>query len=126
MSTSETTPPMSDEELTSRLVGTWRTNPGDNSGYVSTATYNADGTGIEVVHFANEEGTPDVELATEWSIEQSILHLNSLSSSDPRRIPAGLALKDRILSITDEKFEYEGFQGYGGYEGMREFKVRVE
>ena len=126
MSTDQATPPLSDEQLASRLVGTWRTSPGDTSGYVSTATYNADGTGIEVVSFPVQHGENDVELTTRWSIENSILHMNSIASSDPKRIPVGLELKDRILSITDEKYEYEGFEGYGGYEGMREFKVRVQ
>jgi hypothetical protein len=125
MSTTENAPPISDAELAGRLVGTWATNPDDAKTHASLSTYNSDGTGREVVSFPGSEGERDVELVINWTIQDGVLHLKSVSSSDPDRIPVGLELKDRVLAITDEKFEYTGDEGYRGFEGMRELKVRV-
>jgi hypothetical protein len=125
MSTNDDTVHLSDDELASRLVGTWKSGPEDSATHASTATYNPDGTGVEVVSFPDRPQDPAVEVTTKWRIEDGILHLNSIASTDPQRVPVGLSLKDRIVSITDDRFEYAGSDGYGGYEGMREFKVRV-
>ena len=124
MSTIETLSQSSDAELMRLLVGTWTSAHGEKT-HASTVTYEADGTGREIVSFPDDKERPQVEITTEWRIEEGVLHLKSLTSSDPMRVPVGLELKDRVLSIDGERFEYAGADGYGGWEGMREHKVRV-
>jgi hypothetical protein len=118
------TAPSGDAELKRRLVGTWVTDPADRGHFVSTVTYNADGTGSESVRMRDQPESTAVRLSTHWSIKDGILTLKSLTSSDPERIPIGLELKDRIISISEERFVFEAYEGYGDAKGKQEVKVR--
>src|SRR5258708_476790 len=89
-----------DKELANRLIGTWTTDPAESGRMVSTATYKSDGTGTELVRFRQRTEDTEVRIATRWSITNGILCLKCTGSSDPRRIPIGKELKDRIISIS--------------------------
>jgi hypothetical protein len=118
------TPPADDAELARRLVGTWITDPADKSPAVSTVTYNSDGTGSELVRLREQPESASVRVTTRWSIKEGILTLKSVASSDPEKIPVGLELKDRIISISADRFEFEAYAGYGDGKGTRGVKVR--
>lgn len=113
-----------DAALARRLVGTWVTDPASESQGLSTATYNADGTGTESVRLRDQPESAAVRLTTRWSIKDGILTLKSLTSSDPQKVPVGLELKDRIISITAERFVFEAHAGYGKGNGKRDVKLR--
>jgi hypothetical protein len=118
-----TTPP-DDAELTRRLVGTWIPDPADKSDLVSTVTYNSDGTGIELVHLRDQPESAGVRITSRWSIKNGILTLQSVTSSDSRRIPVGLEVKDRIISISDDRFVFEAYESNGDSKGKQKAKVR--
>jgi len=55
-----------------------------------------------------------------------ILAIVSISSSDPQRIPAGIQLKDRIISISETELIFEPFEGYGESAPKRVIKKRIK
>jgi hypothetical protein len=116
--------PINDAELSRRLIGTWVTDPADKGQFVSTATYNADGTGTESVRLRDQSESSSVRLTTRWFIKEGILTLKSMTSSDPQRIPVGLELKDRVISISEDRFVFEADEGYGDSKGKQGVKVR--
>ncbi len=116
--------PIDDADIASRLVGTWINDPSDKSEPESTVTYNSDGTGVEVIHLPGQSGSGTVRVTTRWSIKNQILTLKSTESSDPQKIPVGIELKDRIISISDEKFVFETYDGYGGHIGKQSVRLR--
>jgi len=118
------TAPPDDAEFKQRLVGTWVSDPADKGQFVSTVTYNADGTGTESVRMRDQPESTAVRVTIRWSINDGILTLKSVTSSDPQRIPPGLELKDRIISISEERFVFEAYEGYGDAKGKQEVKVR--
>ena len=65
-----------------------------------------------------------VRITTQWFIKDRILTLKSVTSSDPQRVPVGLELKDRIVSISEDRFVFEAYEGYGDTKGKQEVKVR--
>lgn len=114
----------SDAELSRLLVGTWVPAQPEKHEVLSTATYNADGTGTEVLSLRKQ---PDVELVrvtTHWSITNGFLVLKSVGSSNPSKIPIGVELKDRIITLTDDRLVYEAYEGYGEKNGTREERIR--
>ena len=50
--------------------------------------------------------------------------MKSISSSDPQRVPVGTELKDRIISISEDRFVLEDYEGYGDGKERQEVKVR--
>jgi hypothetical protein len=121
---SETREPIDDVELARRLVGTWVNGPADKSPMLGSATYNFDGTGRVSMHSRDEPESTSIRLTTRWSIKGRILSLKCLKSSDPQRIPVGLELKDRIISISEDRFVFEPYKGYGDRKVKQEVRVR--
>jgi len=115
---------LDDKELAKRLVGTWTTDPAELGPIVSTATYKADGTGTELVRPRDQPESAGVRVTTTWSITNGILRIKSIASSDPQRIPVGIDLKDRIISISADKFVFEALGGYGETNEKRSTKLR--
>ncbi len=113
--------PSDDTELTRNIVGSWETDPPDKNQTASTSTYNADDTGSEIVRLP--DGTY-VLVTTHWSIKKGILTLKNDTSTDTKLIPIGIVLKDRIVEISETRFVYESYEGYGKAKGKRETKVR--
>lgn len=114
---------LTDTQLMQRIVGTWTTHPADGD-VVSTATYNEDGTGTELVRRRYEPESPDIQVDFLWSIKEGILTLRALDASD-KRILSGLELKDRIVSISDGECVTRTYQGYGWGDGEQIVKRRV-
>jgi hypothetical protein len=115
---------LDDKDLTKRLIGTWMTDPAGTEPMVSTATYNPDGTGSELVRPRGEPESAAVRVTTRWSITNAVLHITSTASSDPQKIPVGIKLQDRIISISADKFVFEALDGYGESKGQRSTKLR--
>jgi len=65
-----------------------------------------------------------VWVTTAWNLRDGILTIKSTASSDPAKIPVGVELKDRIVSISEESFTFERYDGYGQTNGKRETRVR--
>lgn len=115
---------LDDKDLAKRLVGTWMTDPAAAEPMVSTATYKADGTGSELVRPRGESESVAVRVTTRWAITNSVLHITSTASSDPQKIPVGIKLQDRIISISADRFVFEALDGYGESKGKRSTKLR--
>jgi hypothetical protein len=116
--------PLDDKEIAKRLVGTWVDEPSEQRPFVSTVTYKADGTGTELVHLREQAEATGVRVTTRWSVTNSILCIRSIATTDPKRIPVGVELKDRVISISEDKFVFEALEGYGESNGKRTAKVR--
>lgn len=96
-----------------QLVGTWVSEPASALIVTNTTTYNADGTGTEVVEWCEKpEENPPVTVGFNWGIQNGVLSVNSISSSHPNRIPTGLQLQDRIVSVDAEKMVTTTYTGY--------------
>ena len=121
---STTTAPSEDAELARRLVGVWVSDPAEPRPLDSIVTLNADGTGTEVAYERGKPPNSGVTVTTRWSIKDRILSVRSITSSDPQRIPPGIQLMDRIISISDEKFVWEAGAGYGTAGGTRHTSLR--
>ncbi len=115
---------LDDKELAKRLVGTWLTDPSEPGPMVSRATYKADGTGTEVVWRRGDRESVGVRVTTRWSVTNEVLYITSTGSSDAQKIPVGIHLKDRIISITADKLVFEALDGYGEGKGKRATKIR--
>jgi hypothetical protein len=115
---------LDDKDLAKRLVGTWVNDPAGTEAMVSTATYNPDGTGMELVRPRGAPESAGVRVSTRWSITNSVLCITSTASTDPQKIPVGINLKDRIVSITADRFVFEALDGYGDTKGKRTTKIR--
>ena len=117
-------PSMSDQEVSRRLLGTWASDPAADSFFVTTVTYKEDGTGTEIVFPRGETESAGVKVTTSWFVREGILTIKSTASSDPSKIPVGVEIKDRIISISDGSFTFEAYDGYGSATGKRETRVR--
>lgn len=102
-----------DVQFIEQLVGTWVSEPASALIVTNTVTYNADGTGTEVVEWCEKpEENPPVTIGFNWGIQDGVLSVNSVSSSHPNRIPTGLQLQDRIVSVDAEKMVTTTHTGY--------------
>jgi hypothetical protein len=114
-------PQPDDANLTRILVGTWITDPAAKTPDIGTSTYNADGTGSEALQKA--DGTI-FRVNTHWSIKKGILSLKSDTWTDKERSAIDFDVKDLIVIISEDRLEYEAFEGYGEAKGMRSIKIR--
>ena len=96
-----------DAEITRRLVGTWISEPKDGLDSDGASTYNADGSGSEFFNMMINGEAERVDITTKWSIENGMLNLLCLSSTQPNVVPAGMKLQNKIVSISDDKYEFE-------------------
>ncbi len=113
-----------DASLTHRLIGTWVSGPADKGPFAATVTYNTNGTGLGVLQSAGDSTNVEVRVEIQWSITNGILTIKCLRWTDPR-LPTGKVLKDRIISISEDKFVYETYEGYSaGATGQRRVRVR--
>ncbi len=113
-----------DADLTQRLLGTWIDDPASKAPLVSTVTYNADGNSIASMWERGQPESTGVQITVRWSIKDGIFSLKSVTSSDPNRVPVGLELKDRIVSISEDRFVFEALEGYGDAKGKQDTRIR--
>ncbi len=113
-----------DADLTRRLLGTWTDDPTSKSPLASSVTYNADGTSTTSMHPRDQPESTGLQITARWSINDRVLFMKSVNSSDPQKLPAGLELKDRIISISDDRFVFEAFEGYGASKGKQDTRIR--
>jgi hypothetical protein len=115
-----------DHALEIKLEGTWLTVPSENQAFSSKATYRSDGTGIERVWSSGQPESQAVRVETSCAITNGILTIVSISSSDPQKIPSGIELKDRIISVSETELIFEPIEGYGGSAPKRVIKKRIK
>lgn len=99
--------PEQDAAFSRQLVGTWESDPANRSPVVTSITFAADGTGVEVVHLRNQSMEKGVRLTISWSVVKGILSVKAISSSNPRQIPHGDETKDRIVSVSEDRYVYK-------------------
>ncbi len=105
-------PVTGDTNYTRVLVGTWVNDPGDKERVSSTVSYNADGTGFELIRPGAGPGAhAAIRVDTQWSITNGVLTIKCVKATDPM-IPVNLVLKDRIISMTEDRFVFETLEGY--------------
>lgn len=114
-------------ELAKRLVGRWASDPASEEagGSTSEATYREDGTGEDVIRVGKGAGAKVVKLTTRWKVDGGKLCLEAVTSSDPQVVPAGLMLKDVVISISEDRLVLETYEGYGARKGVRSVRMRV-
>jgi hypothetical protein len=120
-----TEPRPSDSVLARRLVGIWVTDPAAQDQFEAVVTLKADGTGREVVYVRGQPEESGVVVTLRWNVRKGIVTYESVASTDADSVPVGMTLKDRIISLTANRFEYETLEGY--YEedtGIRAVHIR--
>jgi hypothetical protein len=115
-----------DHALGMKLVGTWLNAPADPQPYTSKSTYRSDGTGVERVWPSGQPESGAVRVETRWSVTNGILAIVSVSSSNPQKIPPGIELKDRIISISETELIFEPIEGYDESVPRRVMKRRMK
>jgi hypothetical protein len=115
-----------DREIASMLVGTWRGDPlAAEREPKSSITYSNDGAGIQTIFFVNGVMTNEVIINFSWFVTNQCVVLKSIKSSHPAVVPVGLELRDRIISITPEKYIFESDEGYSSAIKQRRARIRV-
>jgi hypothetical protein len=89
-------------------------------------TYYTDGRGIELVWPAGQPESTAIRVETRWSVTNGVLVVRSLKSSDPQKIPVGIELRDRIVSVSSDQFLFEPEGGYGDMEKKRQTRIRAK
>jgi len=118
------TPRSDDASLTRNLVGSWQTDPAEGTSYSSVATYKADGSALELIWKTDEIEGSRMRVTSQWSISDGVLVLRCVDSSDPSLIPIGLEIRDRIISMTDDRLVFEALDRQGQSDGQRHTKLR--
>ena len=108
------TPIQNDADIAKALVGTWTDAPSDHAPMHGRITYYADGHGVEFIWPAGQPESTAIRIETQWTVASQVLVLKSVGSSDPQKIPVGVELKDRIVSVTASQLTFELTSGYQG------------
>jgi hypothetical protein len=90
------------------------------------ATYNVDGHGVELLWPVGQPESTALRIETRWSVTNHVMVVIGVKSSDPGKVPVGMELKDRILSITSDQYVFEPESGYGDMEKKRQTRIRVK
>jgi hypothetical protein len=116
-----------DAELSAKIVGTWTTDPADLAVISGTSTYNADGTGTKVMEQKGQPASSAVRVTTKWSIKNGILSVRNVKSSNPKMLPEGVEVKERVLFIGDKRFAYEPYDTVAGkFTGKQKLRFRKD
>ena len=115
--------PLSDATIHSQLVGTWITDPQAKQEVVGTSVFRGNGTGFERLHPRNDPNN-FIRVDFKWSVKDGVLVTTSTKSSNTKVVPVNHTLKDKILSIDQDHYEFEAFEGYADAKGQRVTKVR--
>jgi hypothetical protein len=116
----------SDADIASALVGTWMPPLSEQTTMHGKATYYRDGHGIELLWPVGQPESTAVRIETRWSVTNRVLIVACVKSSDPGRVPVGVELKDRILSVTADEYVFEPESGYGDMEKKRHTRIRTK
>jgi hypothetical protein len=114
-----------DTDLSASLIGTWTDPPSERTPMHGRGTYDADGHGVELVWQAGQPESTAVRIETRWEVTNQILVTSSVKSSDVQRVPVGITLHDRIVSISSDQFVFEP-EGYAGKEKEQHTRIRVK
>jgi hypothetical protein len=104
--------PSQDEALTKSIIGSWVNPPVNEQSLYLESTYRADGTGEELFWAKDQSRTNAIQVQTLWTIKNGLLSVYYLRSSDPKSMPEGKGIKDKIFSMSKNKFTYEPYEGY--------------
>jgi hypothetical protein len=116
-----------DDELSAKIVGTWTTDPADLATISGTSTYKADGTGTKVMEQKGQLPGAAVRVTTKWSIKNGILTVRNIKSSNPKMLPEGVEVKERIIFIGDKRFVYEPYDTVAGkFTGKQKLRFRKD
>lgn len=115
---------LSDAEISKALIGTWIDAPSEQEPMHGRVTYFADGNGVELVWPVDKTESSGIRIETRWSVTNNVLILTSVKSSNTKIVPVGVVIKDRILSISAEKFVFEPAEGYGETEKKSHVRLR--
>jgi hypothetical protein len=114
----------SDADISKALIGTWIDAPSEREPTHGRVTYFADGHSVELVWPVDQTESSAIRIETRWSVTNSVLILTSVRSSNTKIVPVGIVIKDRILSISADRFVFEPAEGYGETEKKSHVRVR--
>jgi hypothetical protein len=104
--------PTQDEAIAKNLVGSWVNSPVNDQPVYTETTFRADGTGEELVWPKSGSKTNAIQLQTLWMVKGGVITVFHLRSSDPKAMPEGRGMKDKILSMSQDQFTYQPYEGY--------------
>jgi hypothetical protein len=113
----------SDAELAKLMLGSWTPDPKARPEIDAITTYRADGTVTENVWTRGQQPSTGLKAKAGWSVKNGCILFRIIESNDPN-MPVGLELKQRILSLTDDRLDYELMDGYGADVGDRSTDLR--
>jgi len=120
------TPVQNDADIAKAMVGTWTDAPSDNASMHGRITYYSDGHGVEFIWPAGQSESGAIRIDTQWAVVNQVLVLKSVGSSDPQKIPVGVELKDRIVSVTASQLTFELTSGYQNTKKSLHTWIRTE
>jgi hypothetical protein len=113
-----------DADISKALIGTWLDSPSDQQPLHGRVTYFEDGHSVEFVWPAGQPESTAVRIESRWSVTNSILTLTCVKSSSTQAPPIGAVIKDRVISISADKFVFEQADGYGDMEKKSHVRIR--
>jgi hypothetical protein len=114
----------SDSDISKALIGTWIDAPSEREPMHGKVTYFADGHSVELVWPIDQTESSAIRIETRWSVTHSVLILTSVKSSNTKIVPVGMVIKDRILSISADRYVFAPSEGYGEAEKKSHVRVR--
>ncbi|MDE3100420.1 MAG: hypothetical protein KGJ88_13200 [Verrucomicrobiota bacterium] len=114
----------SDVDISKALLGTWIDAPSEQEPMHGRVTYFADGHSVELVWPVSQPQSTAIRIETQWMVTNSILILTSVKSSNTQVVPVGVVIKDRIISISADKFVFVPAEGYGDIEKKSHVRIR--
>lgn len=114
-----------DVALARQLRGIWQAAPDGQSPSVTTFEFGPEGVGAEVFSMPGNKDFVPVRATFRWAVQDGVLAIESLTSSDPKRLPVGTKRQARIISIGGDRLVYESLDEQGNSDGKQLVLVRT-
>jgi len=105
--------PLTDAEITKRIVGSWKTDGKTASGALAGGTVSIAGDGSLICRtkFLREKRELNIEYTGEWRVEKGVLIETIKTTSNSNLLAVGLVTRDRILRLDSQKLVFETESG---------------
>jgi hypothetical protein len=106
--------PLSDAEISDRIVGIWKVNETAPSGVSSSGTVSIfrDGSVACDVKYVRGERNLVMNYTASWQVENGILIEAIKTTSNSNLLAVGFVTRDKVLSLDDQKFVFETETGH--------------
>ena len=106
--------PLTDAEISNKIVGVWRVNETAPSGVSSSGTVSVFKDGSVTCGVKYVRGTRDLLMSytASWQVENGYLIEAIKTTSNSNLLAVGFVTRDKVLSLDDRKFIFETESGH--------------